>query len=224
MKIILLVASFCTFNLLYSQDCKSYYLLQNNQTVEFGVYNKRGDDNGIISYKVSNVLTRGAVTSAIVKAEIFDKTRKSINISSNNIKCENGVIQMDMKLFLPQQQTEQFSRNGGKAKNVYLEYPLAIKAGDKLKDGSFDIETDNNGLKQTLKMQIFNRTVTGIEKVTTPAGSWDCAVITYHTRVDIQTGPIAIPLTFEATEWFAQGFGIIKTVSKTGSVELVAIK
>ncbi len=137
-------------------------------------------------YKVSNVLSRGAVTSAIVKAEIFDKTRKSISISSNNVKCENGIIYMDMKLFLPQQQTEQFSRERREIQKCLPRISSVIKAGDKLKDGSFDIETDNNGLKQTLKMQILSRTVTGIEKVTTPAGSWDCAVITYHTRVDIR--------------------------------------
>ncbi|MBX3256971.1 MAG: hypothetical protein KF862_22730 [Chitinophagaceae bacterium] len=224
MKMIFLIAACFSYYILHSQDCKSFYLLQNNKTIELGIYNKRGDNNGMLSYKISGVSIKGAVTTASVKADLFDKTKKLISSSINNIRCENGAFLADMKLFIPQQQAEQFNKVDVKAKNAYLEYPAGIQPGDRLKDGSFEMEADKNGLKQTLKIEILNREVTGTEKITTPAGSWDCLVITYHTRLHIQTGPIAIPLTFESTEWFARGFGVVKTVSQTGSMEVVSVK
>ena len=131
---------------------------------------------------------------------------------------------MDMNLFLPQQQTEQFNKAQARVKNAFLEYPAAMKTGDRLKDGSFNMEIDNNGLKQILKMQILNRTVTGTEKVSTKAGNWNCIAISYQVKLNIQTGPIVIPLNYNATEWYAPGFGIVKTVSEAGSTEIVAVK
>lgn len=224
MKMFLLVATCITHHFLFSQDCKSSYFLQQNKTVELGIYNKRGDDNGMVSYKILNVSTKGAVTTGVVKCDMLDKTKKTISSSLNNVKCENGIMYMDMKLFLPQQQAEQFNKADAKAKNAFLEYPLTVKAGDKLKDGNFEMVADKNGLKQTLKMLIHNRQVTGTQKITTSAGTWDCVVITYQTKLDMQTGPIAIPLTFETTEWYAPGFGIVKTVGKNSSTELIAVR
>ena len=134
------------------------------------------------------------------------------------------MLMMDMNLFLPQQQTEQFNKPHAKVKNAFLEYPPEIKPGSTLKDGAFTMEIDNNGLKQTLKMQIFNRRATGTEKITTTAGSWDCITIHYEVKLNMQTGPIAIPLNFEVTEWYAPGVGIVKTESEAGATEIVAIQ
>lgn len=224
MKMFLLFATCITHNFLFSQDCRSSYFLQQNKTVDLAIYNKRGDDNGMISYKILSVSAKGQATTGVVKSDMLDKTKKTISSSLNNVKCENGIMFMDMKLFLPQQQAEQFAKADTKAKNAYLEYPIAAKPGDQLKDGNFEIVTDKNGLKQTLKMHIYNRQVTGTQKITTAAGSWDCLVITYQTKLDMQTGPIAVPLTFDTTEWYAPGFGIVKSVGKNGSMELVAVR
>jgi hypothetical protein len=48
--------------------------------------------------------------------------------------------------------------------------------------------------------------------------------ISYQVKLNIQTGPIAIPLNYNATEWYAPGFGIVKTESEAGSTEIISIK
>jgi hypothetical protein len=207
-----------------AQNCASFYLLQNNKTVAFAVYNKRGNANGTIIYKISGIPAKGNAATATVHTNLLDKEGKSVNKGVSNVKCSNGIIMIDMNLFLPQQQTEQFNKTHAKVKNAFLEYPAVMETGDQLKDGTFNMEIDNNGLKQILKMQIFNRKVTGIEKVSTKAGTWNCMAISYQVKLNIQTGPIAIPLNYNATEWYAPGFGIVKTVSETGSTEIVSIK
>ncbi|HTN08762.1 hypothetical protein [Agriterribacter sp.] len=207
-----------------AQGCALFYLLQDNKTTQLAVYNKKGNLNGTIIYKTSGQPVKGSTVSAILHTTLLDKEGKPVNKGISNVKCSNGALLMDMNLFLPQQQTEQFNKANAKVKNAFLEYPAAMQTGDRLKDGIFNMEIDNNGVKQILKMQIFNRKVTGAEKVSTKAGAWDCITITYLVKLNIQTGPIDIPLNFEATEWFAPGFGIVKTESEAGSAEIVSIQ
>ena len=207
-----------------AQNCASFYLLQNNKTVTFAVYNKRGNPNGSIIYKISAIPAKSNVTTATVHTNLLDKEGKSVNKGVSNVKCNNGTVMIDMNLFLPQQQTEQFNKTHARVKDAFLEYPALMEAGNQLKDGIFNMEIDNNGLKQILKMQIFNRKVGETEKISTEAGTWDCLAISYQVKLDIQTGPIAIPLTYHATEWYAPGLGIVKTVSEAGSTEIVSIK
>ena len=224
MKNLLLVCVFAFTNQdATAQNCASFYLLQNNKTVELAVYNNKGNANGTILYKISNQSSKGNTSAATIHTNLLDKEGKSVNKGISYVKCTNGIVMIDMNLFLPQQQTEQFNKAHAKVKNAFLEYPAAMKTGDQLKDGAFNMEIDNNGLKQILKMQILNRKVTGTEKVSTKAGTWDCIAISYQVKLNIQTGPIAIPLNYTATEWYAPGFGIVKTVSETGSTEIVAV-
>ena len=155
---------------------------------------------------------------------MFDKKGKSIIKADMNVKCNGGVMMMDMKIFIPSQQAEQFNKAEATASNVFLEYPSNMKAGDNLKDGNFNMEINNNGLKQTLNMVIDNRKVESKESVTTPAGTWDCFKISFHSKLNIKTGPIGIPMNIEGTEWFAPGFGIVKSESKNGGTEITSIK
>lgn len=207
-----------------AQNCVSYPILQDNKIITWGTFSKRGDANGSIVSKTSNVVKAGNTVTATVKTEVFDKKNKSINSSTNYVKCDNGVVMMDMRFYVPQQQSEQFNRAGAHAKNVYLEYPLNMQPGDQLKGGNFDIDVDNNGLKQKLEMVISNRVVTGTETLSLPSGTWDCVTITYHVNLNIQTGPIAIPLSMDVTEWYAPSFGIVKTMHKAGYTELLSVK
>lgn len=207
-----------------AQNCGSFYLLQHNKTITLALYNNKGNANGKIIYKTSGQVAKGSTITATVQTNLLDKEGKSVNKGTSNVKCTAGMLMMDMNLFLPQQQTEQFNRPQAKVKNAFLEYPPEIKPGSVLKDGAFNMEIDNNGLKQSLKMQVLNRRATGTEKITTTAGSWNCITIHYQVKLNIQTGPIAIPLNFEATEWYAPGFGIVKTESEAGATEIVAIQ
>ncbi|HRO45149.1 hypothetical protein [Agriterribacter sp.] len=207
-----------------AQACASFYLLQDNKTIELAVYNNKGNPNGTILYNTSGQSVKGSTTTATLHTTLLNKAGKPVNKGVSNVKCSSGTLMMDMNLFLPQQQTEQFNTAQAKVKNAFIEYPAAMQTGDKLRDGTFDMEIDNNGVKQVLKMQILDRTVTGAEKISTKAGAWDCVTITYRVKLNIQTGPISIPLNFEATEWFAPGFGIVKTGSEAGSTEIVAIR
>jgi hypothetical protein len=222
MKNILFVICLLATTFSYSQDCKNYYYLQNNKTIEITMYNSKGEMNGRQVYTVSNFQNSGTTASATVNTEMFNKKGKSISKSSSVMKCSGGVMMMDMKLSLPQQQAEQFSADA-KTKDFYLEYPASMKIGDNLKDGNMEMSVDSKGMTTTLNMSVTNRKVEGQEKITTTAGSWDCFKITYHTKIITKVMGMGIPINMDVTEWYAPGFGVVKTSSKYGETVLTAI-
>jgi len=206
-----------------SQDCKQYYFLQNNKTVEMTILSKKGDPAGKNIYHISDVQTTGGVTSGTVNSEMFDKKGKSIAKGVTNIKCSGGAIMVDMKMMIPQQQMEQFNTEA-KAEGAYLEYPNNMKVGDQLKDGSFKMTSERGPMTYTMTMDVTERKVEGKETITTPAGTWDCFKITNKTKMVIKMG-VNIPSNFQVTEWYAPGFGIVKTEnSKGGGTEITAVK
>ncbi|THU32057.1 hypothetical protein FAM09_28155 [Niastella caeni] len=206
------------------QNCNDYYFLQKNKTIEMTIYNKKGDANGKQVYTVSDVNNSGGSTSASVNSEMLDKKGKSIAKGHSEIVCRDGVIMVDMTMQLPQQQQEQFAKADVKADKIYIEYPNNMKVGDKLKDATLDMTIDNSGMKQSVNMVTSDRTVTGKESVTTTAGTWECFKITFKSKITIKTMGIGMPFNMEGTEWFAPGFGIVKTESKHGGTAITAIK
>ncbi len=207
-----------------AQDCKGYYYLQNNKTVETTVYNRKGEVTARQVIKVNDAKESGGTTTATLHSEVFDKKGKSVATGTNAVKCKGGVMMMDIKMFLPQQQADMMKNAEASASDVFIEYPPGMKTGDALKDASFSMDMTSNGLKQSMSMSMTNRMVAGKESVTTSAGTWECFKITYKTDISIKTMGIGIPISSDMTEWFAPGFGIVKTESKYGTTAVTAIQ
>ena len=186
------------------------------------IYNKKGETSARQVYTISGYKNSGGTSSANVASEMFDKKGNSTTKSVSTVKCMGGVMMMDMKMSMPQGQ--EYGNTDAKAENVYIEYPAAMNAGDNLKDGHMELALDNKGMKQTLTLDVTNRKVEGKEKITTPAGTWDCYRITNSTKMKIKTMGIGIPINMDVTEWYAPGFGIVETQSKYGKTEITSIK
>jgi len=205
-----------------SQDCKTYYFLQNNKTIEMTFYNKKGEASGKQVYSVSDYKNSGGVSTATINSEMFDKKGKSSNKSTGMVKCTGGIMMMDMKMKMPQGQ--KYGTTNAKAESIFIEYPYKINVGENLKDGHMELDMDNMGMKQNLTLDVTNRKVEGKEKITTTAGTWDCYKITYSLKMKIKTMGIGVPLNMDVTEWFAPGFGVVKTQSKYGETAITSIK
>jgi len=189
------------------------------------ISNNKGKESGKMIYKISDVTKSGSSATATINSEFIDTKGKTITSSTNNVKCTGGVMQMDMKVFIPAAQQEQMKTGAANASDVYLEYPSNMNVGDQLKDGQLSMDYESSGgLKSSIQISITERKVEGKETVTTPAGTWECFKITAHNKIVSKIAGIGIPINMDVTEWFAPGFGIVKTESKTGKTEITAIK
>nr|MBA3674978.1 hypothetical protein [Chitinophagaceae bacterium] len=205
-----------------SQDCKTYYYLQNNKIIETTFYTKKGEASGKQVYSVSDYKNSGGVSTATINSEMFDKKGKSSNKSTGMVKCTGGILMMDMKTKMPQEQ--KYGTIDTKKESMFIEYPSKINVGENLKDAHMDLDMDNRGMKQNIILDVINRKVEGKEKITTTAGTWDCYKITYSLKMKIKTMGIGVPFNMDITEWFAPGFGVVKTQSKYGETAITSIK
>ena len=206
-----------------AQQC-NYYFLQNNMTVEMTIYNRKGDPNGKQIYTVSEVKNGGGDATSSLQSEMFNKKGKSIAKGTGKVECKDGVMFVDMKMKLPEAQQEQFASADVKGEGMYIEYPASMQPGDQLKDANLNMDINNNGMKQSVVMVINERKVEAKEPVTTTAGTWDCYKISFKSKITIKTMGVGIPVNLEGTEWFAPGFGVVKTESKHGGTAITAIK
>jgi hypothetical protein len=223
-KFLIASASFFFAYNVNAQDCSGYYFMQSNKVIEMTIYNRKGNPEGRQVYTISDVKNSGGTTTSNFQSEMFDKKGKSVVKSSGSMQCKGGVMLVDMKMMLPQQQQEQFSKAEAKMENFYIEYPNDMKPGDALKDATMNLDVDANGMKQNVTMVVNNRKVVGKESVTTTAGTWECFKIAYKSRITVKTMGIGIPINIEGFEWYAPGFGIVKTESKQGGTAITAIK
>jgi hypothetical protein len=155
---------------------------------------------------------------------MFDKTGKSFAKSSSTVKCNGGVMMVDMKMMLPQQ--GQSSGNAeAKIDSEFLEFPANLHVGDQLKDGSFTMHMTMQNMQETIAIKITDRKVEGRETITTTAGTWSCFKINAKSTVTINmAGRTLPPISTESTAWYAPGIGIIKTLSANGSTAITSIK
>jgi hypothetical protein len=100
-----------------------------------------------------------------------------------------------------------------------------MNVGDQLKEGNFVMDYEStSGLKSSIEISITERKVEGKETVTTTAGTWECYKISAKNKIVSKIGDTGIPIRMDVIEWFAPGFGIVKTESKTGKTEITSIK
>ena len=103
MKLLLILGALICSVETYAQDCNGYYFLQNNKTIEMAILDKKGNPSMKQVYTVSNVNNSGSTTTADLNSEMFNNKGKSMATSKAKIKCDGGVMMVDMKLSMPQQ-------------------------------------------------------------------------------------------------------------------------
>ncbi len=85
-----------------------------------------------------------------------------------------------------------------------------------------EFETEAKFIGQTMKMccKISDRRALSVgERITTSLGSWNCVKTGYNMSIKSKSLGITIPVDVYIEEWFADGFGIVRTdVYKNGKL------
>jgi uncharacterized protein DUF3108 len=199
-----------------SQDCKGYYYL-NNGEIQMTLFDKKGAENGKVTYTVTDVIKSGSGTTAKFTSVMNNEKGKLISKGAGMYKCNGDVMLIDAKVAMPGEQMSPYKDMEVKSDDVFIEYPASLSPGQSLKDVNFKMEVYNGpAIHSTITLEQINRKVIGKETVTTSAGTWDCYKITYDGKMRALMAPlnIGIPFNYQATEWYAPGFGLVKTETK----------
>ena len=204
-----------------AQDCKNYLFMTDNAQIQMTVYDKKGKESGIVTWKISNVKKSNNGAESTVNSTFKDEKGKEISNSKGIYKCDNGILKADVRMSIPQESLQAYKDAEAKFDSVYLEYPANISVGQTLKDADFKMDLQSKGgLSTTVTFKEVNRKVSNKESTTTPAGTWEAYVIDFETTFKMQIAGIGIPINLMGKEWFVPNVGVVKseTYSKGGKL------
>jgi hypothetical protein len=212
-SLFLIAALVAIVHSLVAQDCKNYYYLRNNSEVEMTVYDSKGAIAAKNLYHVLSVNKEGTSLLADFTTTVKDDKGKELSSGKGTVKCDGENLMIDMQMNMPNiPQLQAVKMETGKAAS-YLTYPNSLKVGQTLPEGSFEMNSSANGMDVTIEYKAANRKVVAKEKITTPAGTWDCFKITTDISISLKMMAMSMPFNLAAAEWFAPGFGVVKTES-----------
>ena len=216
--LIILITSFVSISIKAQESCSKYYPLMEGSTFEYTNYDKKGKIDGVTNYTVSSVTSEGAATKATLDLKMSDKKGKEMFASNYSFTCENNLVKIDYQSLFPAQMMKQYSDMDVEMdiSGTDIEIPNDLSVGEDLADANVAIAMNMSGIKMNISVDQTNRKVVGEENVSTPAGSFDCIVITETTR----TKTMGANIELNSKLWLAEGVGMIKqeTYKKNGNL------
>ncbi|MFN0204020.1 MAG: hypothetical protein ACKVTZ_21045 [Bacteroidia bacterium] len=203
-RFFVLVIFIAVANVSSAQDCNKWYPMQQGVEYEMTTYS-----NGKVVTTVTSKITaveRGSTTKATIEQQVFDKNQKSIGKANGNVTCAGE------KWYFNTMVTPSAMPNNDietKITENSMVFTTDLNVGTTLPDGKVVIKSSMNG---TTLMELTTieteRKCVAKEKITTPAGTFDCYKVTAKSEMKG-----LIPMKLDVAYWYAEGVGLVKTES-----------
>jgi hypothetical protein len=164
------------------------------------------------------------VLTAHIKGTAFDNKGKEITSMNFEYICDQGVLKMDLKRFIPKDMFGSDEDIEFEMEGDYLELPESLEIGQSLKDGMIEGKMTMEGnpamADMTMSVKIFNRKVEAKEDITTPAGNFTCYKISYDMESSTKVMGMNNKVNLKGVDYVSEGTGVVKTESynKKGSL------
>ncbi len=219
-KIILsiLLVVLVTLNSKAQEGCSKYYPMKEGSSFQYTMYNKKGNAEGITDYTISKVSTESGTTAATFDFKFTDKKGKELFNSDYQIICSEDGIKIDYASLFPTQMMQQYKKMGLEMdiSGTDIQLPNDLSVGKILEDANLSIAMNMSGITMNISVDQTNRKVEKTERITTPAGTFECYLIT-ETNTSKAMGTTKETLN---KLWLAEGVGMIKqeTYKKNGNL------
>jgi len=209
-----LVMIFIGISIVKSQDCTFYFPSKPGTVMVVNHYKDKDKLTGTSKTKILE-----ATGSAIkFSGEYYNDQNKLVNSGDYEVKCKNGEFVVDMSSFT---RNMPILNNPNMKVDIQIDtlsIPSDLKPGMQLKDGAVRMTMTNAGVAMMkITIKIINRTVVDFEDVTTPAGTFNCAKITY----DVESEGMMSTHT-KAVEYVCRHAGVVKTESHDSNGKLLS--
>ena len=208
---LLILTFFFGYTLVAQNACNAYYPFEEGAKFEITNFNKKGKKEGAVSYEVTNIENNVAT----LETQIFDEKGKEITTTNYEVTCEGDQISIDFKSLMSPDLFKQYKDMDVDMTGTNIEFPKELQVGQTLKDANMDMAINMNGMKMKMSIKMINRTVDAKESITTPAGTFDCYLLSYDSEMKM-----GVKHTFSFKEWVAEGVGMVKneTYNKSGKL------
>lgn len=201
-----------------AQDCFKYFPQSEGTKMETKNYDKKDKETSTSVLTILKKTSNAGEQRIDLRIESFSKEMDSIPASEFAYICKNGKTYVDMTSYLG----GEMSKYEGMDMEIDagdLELPTNPKAGQKLPDGNVVVTVSNSGMPiMKISMKIFDRKVEKLEKITTPAGTFDCFKLVQSSETKIAF----IKIKGSSAEWYSKGLGIIRSESYDKKGKLIS--
>lgn len=126
------------------------------------------------------------------------------------LDCRENQIVIDMRSMMNQQQMESMKNMEVSIESSDLVLPSQLSIGSELPEAHIQIKGAMNGMTMmNLNSRVYNRKVTSSEKITTPAGTFDCMVVEEDSEVKM----MGMNFVVHTKNWYSLGVGCVRTES-----------
>lgn len=189
----------------FAQDCTFYFPAK----VGTEMVMKSFSDKDKLTSIGKNKILEATGNTIKIQSEIFDEKEKPLMKSDFSVSCKNGEFVMDMSNYLKGVNMDAYKDMEVKVETEDMHMPSSLKPGDALDDGQMTMKVSNQGFPiMTMMVKVYNRKVEAVESITTPAGTFECAKITYN--VDSKT---VFSVSAKGVEWVAKNVGVVRSES-----------
>lgn len=188
-----------------AQDCSTFYPFSEGTTWEITNYSKKGKAEAVTNYAISEVKTEGDTEIATLQAKVSDNKGETIIDSSYDIECSGDTVSIDFKSLMNAMMAQQYGEMDVTFTGTDINLPNNLSVGQILDDADMKMNMNMGGIGMNINVEMTNRKVVARENVTTPAGTYDCFVLTYTTKVKM-----GMARTFSGKQWIAPGVGMVK--------------
>jgi hypothetical protein len=190
-------------------SCSKFYPFSEGAKSQLTLYNGKGKVSGIVEYHILNITDTGNSQTATMKTQLIDDKGKQMSGSEYEATCKDGVVSIDFKSLMRPEMMQAYGDMDVDTEitGKNLDLPNDLSVGKSLPDAEINIKISMSGMNMNMITSITDREVLAKEMVTTPAGTFECYVLTQNMIVK----SMAANQSRTSKQWIAEGVGVVKT-------------
>lgn len=218
MRTALFLMSFWIPVLLQAQDCTPFYAMRQGATATYEYFDAKDKKTSSSTTVIKEIKKEGNRVEALVAMTMMDKSSKEMFQGTMQIACKDDTLFMDVGSLI----NPGIAQSAGSMEITMsgdgMTIPGTLRTGMKLPDSHNEFKMGLNGMTlMTISIDITEHQVEAEEKVTTPAGTFNCFRVSYLSNSKVMLGKA----TTKTVQWYARDIGVVKseTYDKKGALE-----
>lgn len=219
--VLIFLITLCSTLFLKAQDgCSKYYPMTEGSSFQYTNYNKKGKIEGVTKYNVTAVSSEGAALKATLNFKMSDKKGKELFATDYHFTCENNMVKIDYNSLFPAHMMQRYSEMDAEMdiSGSDIEIPNDLHVGKELANANVSMTMNMSGISMNITVDQTNRIVETKETITTPAGTFECFVISELTT----SKTMGTTLKINSKIWLAEGVGMVKQETYKRNGELMS--
>ncbi|MDH5381024.1 MAG: hypothetical protein OEW75_09230 [Cyclobacteriaceae bacterium] len=192
-------------SIVFAQDCIMYFPQEEGTIFEITNYSPKDKVESVSLNEILNKDVDGSDVTIHAQVSQYSNNNQDTIVVDYTAGCMKGVFQINMFTGL--------QNSGGSFMELdgdFLDIPANPSAGQKLEDKLIILKIAPNAetgeALLNFKYNFVNRLVESIEKITTPAGTFDAVKMSYDVTVRIP-----FPVTLHVVEWYSKDVGQVRS-------------